>query len=378
MSTTVAPRSARRSLQVRLAVSYGVLFLVLGLLVLAVPYFLGRAWRTSVALPGGQAVSPALRRALVSAQRSADFHHQLVLSLLALLALVALSVVLGWVLAGRTLRPLRTVTARTREISASNLHLRLAIDGPYDELSELGATLDDLLARLEASFGSQRNFVSNASHELRTPLTAERALLQVALADPHSSVESLRAVCEELVVLSGHQVRLIDDLLTLAQSERGVERPERFDLSAVARAAVRARQSEASERDVSLEASCVSAPVFGDRRLVSILVGNLVDNAVRHNVAGGHVTVRTSQSGRGTTVAVSNSGPVVDDEDMANLCEPFTRSGTTRRLRGDGHGLGLAIVRAVADAHHAELRLRSRSHGGLAVDVTFPPPSVVG
>lgn len=378
MSTTGTPRPARRSLQVRLAVSYGAMFLVLGLLVLAIPYFLGRASSTSVVLPHGQVVSPPLRRALVSAQRSADVHQQLVFSLLALVVLVGLSVALGWVLAGRTLRPLRTVTARTREISASNLHQRLAIDGPYDELTELGATLDDLLARLEASFASQRNFVSNASHELRTPLTAERALLQVALADPQSSAESLRAVCEELVELSGHQQRLIDDLLTLAQSEGGVECPERFDLSAVARAAVRARQGEAAERDVSLEASCVSAPVFGDRRLVSILVGNLVDNAVRHNVAGGHVTVRTSHSGRGTTVAVSNSGPVVEEEDVEHLCEPFMRSGTSRRLHADGHGLGLAIVRAVADAHHAELRIRSRSHGGLAVDVTFPPPSVVG
>ena len=142
-------------------------------------------------------------------------------SLLALAVLVAMSFVLGWVLAGRALRPLREITATTREISASNLNRRLSVEGPYDELNELGATLDDLLARLEASFASQRNFVSNASHELRTPLTAERALLQVALADPDPSVESLRAVCEELVELGGNQQRLIDDLLILAQSEGG-------------------------------------------------------------------------------------------------------------------------------------------------------------
>jgi len=359
---------AKGTLQVRLAASYGGSVFLLGFLVLAIPNVLGRVSPTSVAIPVGGGVD----RTLLGAQRGADAHHQLVLSLLAVVVLGALSAALGWVLAGRTLRPLRDITATARQISASNLHQRLALDGPYDELNELGATLDDLLARLEASFASQRNFVSNASHELRTPLTAERALLQVALADPDPSVESLRTVCEELVDLGGSQERLIDDLLTLAQSEGGVESPERFDLSAVARIAVRARQDAASARNVTLEDHCVSAPVFGDRRLVSILVGNLVDNAIRHNVAGGHATVRTSQSGRGSTVTVSNSGPVVDEEEVEHLCEPFMRLGSARRAHAEGYGLGLAIVRAVADAHHAELRVRARAQGGLAVDVTFP------
>ena len=362
----------RSTLQLRLAALYGGIFFLLGLVVVAIPYLLGRASSTAVPVPVGGEVGGPLRRALISAQRSADVHQQLVLSLVALVVLGVLSVALGWVLAGRALRPLREITATTREISASNLHRRLAIEGPYDELNELGATLDDLLARLEASFASQRNFVSNASHELRTPLTAEKALLQVALADPAPSVTSLRGVCEELVELGGHQQRLIDDLLTLAQSEGGVESPEGFDLSAVARIAVRDREDEASSRQVTVDASCVTAPVHGDRRLVSILVGNLVDNAIRHNAAGGHATVRTSHSGRGSTVAVSNSGPVVDEEEVGLLCEPFMRPGSTRRLHPEGYGLGLAIVRAVAEAHHAELRVRARSQGGLAVDVTFP------
>jgi signal transduction histidine kinase len=365
-------RAPRRTLQLRLAIAFGGSFLLLGILVLSIPYFLGRASSNLVAIRVDRGVPIEVRNAL-GAQRGADVHQQLVLSLLALVVLAAMAAVLGWVLAGRTLQPIRAITATTREISASNLHRRLAIDGPYDELNELGATLDDLLARLQASFASQRNFVSNASHELRTPLTAERALLQVALADPDPSVESLRTVCEELVELGGHQERLIDDLLTLAQSEGGVEHSERFDLSAVARAAARSREEEATARGVTLEAHCVSAPVFGDRRLVSILVTNLVDNAVRHNVTEGHVTVRTSHSGRGATVAVSNSGPVVEEQDVLKLCEPFVRLGDARRQYAEGYGLGLAIVRAVAAAHQAELRLRARSQGGLAVDVTFPP-----
>jgi signal transduction histidine kinase len=370
--TVKSTRPGKRSLQRHLALAYGAMFFALGLLLLAIPYLLGRASSSSIAVPIGGNNDAAASRLILNAQRGADVHHQLVFSLLALLILVALSIAVGWVLAGRALGPLRTITARANEISASNLHRRLAIEGPYDELAELGTTLDSLLARLEASFAAQRNFVSNASHELRTPLAAERALLQVALADPDPTVDSLRTSCEELLELGARQERLIDDLLTLAQSEGGVERTERFDLSAVARAAVRAHQDEAVSREVRFEISCVHAPVLGDRRLVGILVGNLVDNAIQHNVAGGHATVRTSQSGRGSTVAVSNSGIAMDDEDLDHLCEPFTRLQSTRRLQVEGYGLGLAIVRAVADAHHAELRVRARAQGGLAVDVTFP------
>ncbi len=344
------------------------MFALLGLLLVGVPYVVAGASSASVVVPPGGGAA----RAAALAQRSADLHRQLAFSLVALVVLVLASVVLGWVLAGRTVRPLQAVTARTREISASNLHRRLAIDGPYDELRELGATLDDLLSRLEASFASQRNFVANASHELRTPLAAERALLQVALAEPCPSVASLRATCEELVALGGHQERLIDDLLTLAESERGVDRWERFDMAGIARTLVHDRGEEAAARGVALEVSCVMAPVVGDKRLVTILVGNLVDNAVRHNVNGGRATVRTSQSGRGSTVAVSNSGPVVSEDDVEHLFEPFMRLKSTRRLHVEGNGLGLAIVRSVADAHHAQLHARTRPTGGLAIDVTFP------
>jgi signal transduction histidine kinase len=365
------PRPPSRTLQLRLSATYGAAFFLLGLVVLAIPYFAGRGSAPSSVHLNTQ-VDTSSRLAIVAAQRGADHHQQLVLSILAVILLAAASAALGWLFAGRTLRPLREITARARDISVNNLHERLAIAGPYEELNELGATLDDLLSRLEASFASQRNFVSNASHELRTPLTAERALLQVALADSQPSVESLRAVCEELLELGVQQERLIDDLLTLAQSEAGIDNPERFDLSSVARIAVRERLEEAAARGVELEAVCVPGPVFGDRRLVSILVGNLIDNAIRHNEVSGTATVRTSHSGRGATVAVSNSGPVVAEEEVARLCEPFMRSGNRRDSGGEGHGLGLTIVQSIARAHHAELRVRARSQGGLAVDVTFP------
>jgi signal transduction histidine kinase len=371
----VATTRRHRSLQARLALSYGGICFLLGLVVLAIPYGFGRASATSVVVPVRVTTDPSVQRAIVFAQRSADVHRQLVLSLVALVVLAALSASLGWLLAGRTLRPLRTITARTKEISASNLHRRLAVDGPYDELAELGATLDDLLARLEASFTSQRNFVSNASHELRTPLTAERALLQVALADPEPTVASLRAVCEELVGLGSDQERLIDELLTLAQSEGAVGPSERFDLATVARTGVTARGGEITRRGVRLELACSPAPVVADRRLVGIMVGNLLDNAVRHNVDGGTVTVRTTHRGRGSTLAVSNTGPLVPEDEVPYLCEPFRRAGDGGRVETGGHGLGLAIVRAVTEAHHAELQIRARRRGGLAVEVTFPPGS---
>ena len=365
------PRMRRRTLQLRLVAGFGGMFFLVGLLLLAIPYILGRAAAISGPVFLGNPADLPARRAIAVAQRAADIHHQFVFSVAALAVLAAASVALGWVLAGVTLRPLRTITVTAREISASNLHRRLAVEGPYEEFRELGDTLDDLLSRLEASFASQRNFVANASHELRSPLAAERAVLQVALADRHPSVESLRAACEELIALGGHQERLIDDLLTLAESERGIDRWERFDLAGIARTVVHARSEEAAERGVALDVAGPMAPVVGDRRLVTILVGNLVDNAIRHNVAGGHATVRTSQSGRGSTVAVSNSGPVVGDEDVAHLFEPFVRLAGTRR-HGEGHGLGLAIVRSVADVHRADLRATARPQGGLAVNVTFP------
>ena len=362
----------RRTLQVRLAAGFGGVFLLVGLVLLAILYLFGRATALSTPVAVGTAVGIGPQRAVAVAQRAADAHQQLVVSAVALIILAAASVALGWAVAGTTLRPLRTITATAREISASNLHRRLAVEGPYEEFRELGATLDDLLSRLEASFASQRNFVANASHELRTPLTAERAVLQVAMADPDPSVASLRAACEELVALGSQQERLIDDLLTLAESERGIERWERFDLAGIARTVVHDRLDEAAGREVALDAAGGMAPVVGDKRLATILVGNLVDNAIRHNVPGGHATVRTSQSGRGSTVAVSNSGPLVSDEDVDHLFEPFVRLAGARRLHGEGHGLGLAIVRSVADVHRAELHARARPQGGLAVSVTFP------
>jgi len=284
-------------------------------------------------------------------------------------AVVALA--LGWWIAGRLLRPLRTITATARDISATNLHQRLGLDGPDDELTELGKTLDDLFGRLEASFEAQRHFVANASHELRTPLAGQRTLLQVTLADPGAKVESFRAACEEAVQLGDQQERLIDALLTLATSERGVEQWREFDLGQIAERVLAARRQEAQRRGIHIDASLVAAPASGDPVLVERLVANLIDNAMFHNMTGGTVEVSTTSAPERLTISVSNTGPMVPPAEVERLFQPFQRVGSERVRHGDGHGLGLAIVQAITQAHGAKLSARPRPKGGLEIQVTF-------
>jgi signal transduction histidine kinase len=311
---------------------------------------------------------------LAIAQHSAELHQLLTMSGIALAIMAVASMALGWVIAGRVLRPLHKITSAARAISASNLHERLALEGPNDELRELGDTFDGLLARLESSFQSQRQFVANASHELRTPLTVERALLEVALADPDADYESLRATCERVLASGEEQERLIEALLTLASSERGLERREPLDLGDLAGEALLVRQAEIERRGLSVRATIEPAPSLGDIRLIERLVANLIDNALRHNVAGGQVEVATGVGGPvgGSVISVSNSGPVVPPEELDRLFRPFQRLAPDRAGHSNGHGLGLSIVRAIAVAHGASVTARAREEGGLAVEVGFP------
>ncbi|MGD0559144.1 MAG: ATP-binding protein [Streptosporangiaceae bacterium] len=282
-------------------------------------------------------------------------------------ALVVLSVGFGWLLASRLLRPVRAITETARDISASNLSRRLPLGHRDDEFSQLGETLNGLFERLEDSFTAQRHFVANASHELRTPLTAERTLLQVALADPDAPALVLREACEQVLALGLRTERLIDGLLTLATGERGIQRREPLDLAAIA---VKVTESKTG---IQLDLDIERAPASGDPSLAESLIANLVDNAIRYNVPGGWVAVRTGQRDGRSVVSVSNSGPVVPAEDVGRLFEPFQRLGASRvHGRGDGHGLGLAIVGAIADAHGATVTARARDTGGLDVEVSFP------
>jgi signal transduction histidine kinase len=309
---------------------------------------------------------------------NSDLHQLLIWSVFALAIMAVASIALGWLLAGRVLRPLQVITAAARELSASNLHERLALDGPNDELRELGDTFDELLARLEASFESQRQFVANASHELRTPLTLERAILEVTLADPAASSASLRAACERVLAIGEQQERMIDALLTLARSERGLERREPVSLQAVARAVLLDRREELARRALRVESKLEDAPTTGEERLIERLVANLVDNAISHNTADGWIEVTTAVDAGQAVLSVANSGVAIPAEEVQRLARPFHRLGRDRTIHGDGHGLGLSIVDAIATAHGATLAFHAQPAGGLRVEVRFPGPSGYG
>jgi signal transduction histidine kinase len=300
-----------------------------------------------------------------------DLHEFLIGSCIVLAVMAAVCVLLGWLLAGRILRPLRIISHTTRNISENDLHQRLALAGPRDELTELGDTIDGLLGRLERAFDSQRRFVANASHELRTPLTVDRAVLQVALADPDITLESLRAACAEVLEAGREQEHLIDALLTLARSQRGLDRKEPVDLGGVISEVLRAHERAGAAQGLRIDASLADATVPGDTRLVYQLVSNLVENAIRHNITGGQVGVTLTATDTEATLVVTNTGPLVAPDEISRLLQPFQRGAPERTAGPSGLGLGLSIVAEIAEVHGASLDVRPGPEGGLTVTVTF-------
>jgi signal transduction histidine kinase len=365
-----------RTARLRLTLLYGGLFLLLGTVLIGLTYGLTHSASAEAVRPVPSGSAPPVVRAIVPdvvSQRVADDRRLLAVSWLMLALSAVAAAVLGWLAAGRVLRPVRTITAAARSISAGNLHARLGMRGPDDEFKRLGDTLDDLLARLEAAFDSQRRFVANASHELRTPLTVDQTLLQVALADPNASIESLRATCEEVLASSREQEQLFEALLTLASSERGLERHEPVDLAAVAERALERTAPVAHSLDVRVQLDAAS--ITGDRALIERLTANLVDNAVEHNIARGRLDVRTGIEAEYALLTVSNTGPVIAPEEAEQLFEPFHRGMATRTAESNGHhGLGLSIVRAIANAHGATVTVQPQLGGGLTV--TFRAPAL--
>lgn len=377
------PRLPAPTVRLRLTLLYGALFFVSGVVLFALMYLLFRqATGVNLIVPGGdtQTVNAeALRQATELrydqlVRRSTDELHQgLVWAGIALAIMTLVSIALGWLVAGRVLHPLRAMAATTRQISERNLHERLALPGPRDELKDLADTFDGLLARLETAFGAQQRFVANAAHELRTPLTLWRALLEERLTDPDATIDSFRATSRRLLALGEEQERLLESLLTLASSERGLDRRQPFDLAAVVEAVLREPPPEAGSLDVRIESVIEPAPTSGNVALAERLVRNLVANAAGHNIPGGRVRVKTGTSAEGAFLSVANDGPVIPASEVPRLFEPFQRLGSDRTAPTDGHhGLGLSIVRAIATAHGATLLAEPRPEGGLAVEVMFP------
>ncbi|MGH3395632.1 MAG: sensor histidine kinase, partial [Streptosporangiaceae bacterium] len=323
------------------------------------------SYRTPVAASPVRQKPPVLTAAeqaklLAEAQFHVNYDKRqiLIICAIALAGIALAAAAIGWVIAGRVLRPLSTITAAARRIAASNLHERLALHGPDDELTELADTLDNLFARLEASFDAQRRFAANASHELRTPLTRERALLQVTLADPAATTGTWQAVSRELLASNAEQERLIEALLTLASSEAGPGEREPVDLAALTSAALDAARPAISRLGLNVRADLQPASFDGDPLLAQQLAANLIGNAVRHNSPGGEVQVATGTSRDHAVLSVTNSGPVIPAAEVDRLFQPFQRLGPGRARRDGGHGLGLSIVRAIATAHGAAISAR--------------------
>jgi signal transduction histidine kinase len=385
-------RPPRRTAQLRLTLLAGVLFLLSGATLLTVTYMLfegasqgsahtsgpsppgSSSSRSSLSSPSISETHQSIGQAAATAQAVADRHDLLVDFAIALGIVAVLALLLGWFFAGRMLRPVRTITATARRISASNLNERLALDDADEEFKNLGDTLDDLFARLEAAFEAQRHFVANASHELRTPLTRERTLLQVALSDP-STPGTWRSTAQELLTSNREQERLIESLLALASIEGELDHTQRVDLAAICDDVLLRTNLDINTLGLRVDTALRCAPLDGDPKLIERLVANLLDNALRHNVPGGHVRVATTVTDAKAVLSVTNSGPVIPPTEVDRLFQPFQRLDAQRTHHNDGHGLGLSIVRAIATAHAATITTHPRPQGGLNVEVTFRPPT---
>lgn len=285
--------------------------------------------------------------------------------------LVPLAGVLAWFVAGRSLRPIRAITAAARRTSVDRLSDRLAMTGPRDEVTELADTFDAMMARLENAFEAQRRFVADASHELRTPLAVAATSIDVVLAKPDRTPEQLEAMAHDVRGALTRVERLVDSLLALTRSEQLDRAREPVDLAILAEDAIDAQRTSIAARGLIVTTALDESPTTGDPALLDRMVSNLVDNAVRHNVDGGRVEVRTAETDTGVTLTVVNDGPAIPDDVLPQLREPFHRLHGRARTADNGLGLGLAIADAVCRAHQGTLRLRALSSGGIEVTAEF-------
>ena len=389
----------RRTVRLRLTGMFAILFVLAGAALLAIASGLV-VNRSSTAAQSVEKVagSKSLQSQLAQDQRlinqlqaqvntgagPGQLSHQLFLaSLMALGIMAVVAAVLGWVLAGRALRPLRVITATARRISEDNLDQRLAFDGPQDELKDLADTIDGLLARLEGAFAAQRRFVANASHELRTPLATMRASLDVAMAKPEPPPVQTVVLASRVRAELDRVDELLEGFLVLARAQHGAL-PDHaaVSLGDLATAALAVRASDIEARSLTVRASIRpgDAWVTGSRALISRLVDNVLDNAIVHNETGGWVSLAAGARDGVATIVVENGGPILDQELVDLLAQPFRRLGpggtsAGRVATGGGSGLGLSIVTAIAAAHGGRLDLSSRPDGGLRVVITLPVAS---
>ncbi len=382
-------RSRRRpasTIRLRLTALYGTVFLITGAALLTVGYLFVRSnLRTHHSLhaelirlgihpargqfgfppgsPTGKLIHTVQNQILGGA-----LHRLLIEYAVALTVTTALSVLIGWLLAGRALAPLREITATARRVSGENLGERIDLPGPADELRELADTFDGMLARLDSAFASQRHFVANASHELRTPLAIMRTEVDVALADPDASIGELREMGEAIRDTVDRCERLIASLLLLARSEAATGHEEPVDLAGLAADCITDLWARVEEAQIEIRDDLEPAWAMGHPGLLERLIANLIDNGIHHNVPGGYLQIQTRTDGDEIELVVANGGHVIDPKRVEELVEPFRR--LDRSVRG--FGLGLSIVHSIAQAHHGQATLLAPAAGGLEVRVTLP------
>ncbi|MFG2633799.1 sensor histidine kinase [Streptomyces sp. NPDC048362] len=386
----------RPTIRIRLTLLYGGMFLIAGILLLSIIYLLAAQAISTGNQPLFKIVSyqelkvssgncPAINTTRLSLsdfndaiahcvdqQRQAALDNLLSRSLLALLGLAVIAFAFGYAMAGRVLSPLGRITRTARQVAGSDLSRRIELDGPDDELKELADTFDDMLERLQRAFTAQQRFVGNASHELRTPLAINRTLLEVHLSDPDAPVE-LQQLGKTLLATNERSEQLVEGLLLLARSDNQIVERGPVDLAEVATQAVDQVHAEAESKGVKIRGERKPAVVRGNGVLLERIALNLVQNAVRYNVAeGGWVEVDTEVRHGQAVLTVSNTGPVVPAYEIDNLFEPFRRLRTERTGSDKGVGLGLSIARSVARAHGGHIAAEPREGGGLVMRVTLP------
>jgi signal transduction histidine kinase len=398
----------RPSVRTRLALVYGGVFFAMGLVLMAVSYAIvdhslsasgtrGVVARYVAIAPPGmlpvlppKGMPPERVRVMAPPDEAApgqvragleglltDVRVETLRSLLwtwaALIGVMAMTAgAFGWLLSARMLKPLRDITGTARSLSVANLHERIGLEGPRDELKELADTFDGMLGRLDGAFASQRRFVANASHELRTPLAIMRAQVDVALSDPDVTRGELLATSRVVRDAVDRCERLLNGLLLLARSDRGLDAAEPVDLAGTAARALDLVSAAAAERGIELRWALGQATVRGDRALLDRMVANLLENAVTYNRSDGWVEVVTTNGGSQARVRVTNSGPHLPPDQVPSLFEPFRRLSRERTGSGRGAGLGLSIVRSVARAHGGEATAQAQPAGGLTVEIQLP------
>ncbi len=373
----------RPTVRWRLTLLYSVLFVICGAALLAITYYLFEKFAFNppkrIIGPNGHVIAQLAKvPSFVTLQRSIGLHRLQVYSGIALGIMAIVSVVLGWLVAGRVLEPFRTITATADRISDRNLHERLALSGPRDEPRLLAETIDRLLERLEAAFEAQRRFVANASHELRTPLAMMRTTLDVAIAKPGGVPSQMRELDAELRLDLDHCERLLESFLALARAQHSrVPGHDQVELEPLITDALCSSGKQIAVKRLAVETHLSPVEVAGSPMLLARMVENVIENAVRHNQPGGSIELTLATSnGQQAQLTVDSSGPLLDPSAVAQLAQPFKRLGQDRTESQNGHGLGLSIVAAVAAAHNGSLELQARPEGGLRVRITLPGPVV--